>query len=76
MHHPCSFFFPSVLYFSVHRYENGSFWSHLKESASSSVGSGAGQGYNINIPWNKVYNLQLNHAYYLTAHVNISAPVP
>ncbi|KAA0714370.1 Histone deacetylase 6 [Triplophysa tibetana] len=44
---------PSVLYFSVHRYEEGSFWPHLKESSSSSVGSGAGQGYNINIPWNK-----------------------
>lgn len=44
---------PSVLYFSVHRYEDGSFWPHLKESVSSSVGSGAGQGYNINLPLNK-----------------------
>lgn len=55
--HLCSLFWcVSVLYFSVHRYEDGSFWPHLKESSSSSVGSGAGQGYNINIPWNKVNN--------------------
>lgn len=52
---PCG----SVLYFSVHRYEDGSFWPHLKESDSSSVGSGAGQGYNINLPWNKVHHANL-----------------
>lgn len=46
----------SVMYFSVHRYEDGSFWPHLKESASGFVGAGAGQGYNIILPWNKVNN--------------------
>ncbi|XP_066499799.1 histone deacetylase 6 [Hoplias malabaricus] len=44
---------PSVLYFSVHRYEDGSFWPHLPESDSNAVGSGPGEGYNINVPWNK-----------------------
>ncbi|XP_062855523.1 histone deacetylase 6 [Trichomycterus rosablanca] len=44
---------PSVLYFSIHRYEGGSFWPHLPESDSSTVGSGPGEGYNINVPWNK-----------------------
>ncbi|XP_058245625.1 histone deacetylase 6 [Hemibagrus wyckioides] len=44
---------PSVLYFSVHRYEEGSFWPHLPEGDSSAVGSGPGEGYNINVPWNK-----------------------
>ncbi|XP_049341604.1 histone deacetylase 6 isoform X1 [Astyanax mexicanus] len=44
---------PNVLYFSVHRYEDGSFWPHLPESDSSAVGSGLGEGYNINLPWNK-----------------------
>uniref|UniRef100_A0A4W4E750 Protein deacetylase HDAC6 n=1 Tax=Electrophorus electricus TaxID=8005 RepID=A0A4W4E750_ELEEL len=47
---------PSVLYFSVHRYEGGSFWPHMPESDSSAVGLGAGQGYNINLPWKKVQN--------------------
>lgn len=44
----------SVLYFSVHRYEEGSFWPHLPEGDSSAVGSGPGEGYSINVPWNKV----------------------
>uniref|UniRef100_A0A7N6AUL3 UBP-type domain-containing protein n=1 Tax=Anabas testudineus TaxID=64144 RepID=A0A7N6AUL3_ANATE len=45
---------PSVLYFSVHRYEHGSFWPHLPESDSQCVGSGRAEGRNINLPWNKV----------------------
>uniref|UniRef100_A0AAY4E9K8 Protein deacetylase HDAC6 n=1 Tax=Denticeps clupeoides TaxID=299321 RepID=A0AAY4E9K8_9TELE len=45
---------PSVLYFSVHRYQGGTFWPHLKESDSSAVGTGPGAGYNINLPWNQV----------------------
>lgn len=49
----------SVLYFSVHRYEEGSFWPHLPEGDSSAVGSGPGEGYNINVPWNKVKNSSL-----------------
>uniref|UniRef100_A0A669B788 Protein deacetylase HDAC6 n=1 Tax=Oreochromis niloticus TaxID=8128 RepID=A0A669B788_ORENI len=45
---------PSVLYFSVHRYEQGSFWPHLPESDSHFVGSGPAEGRNINLPWNQV----------------------
>lgn len=63
---------PSVLYFSVHRYEDGSFWPHLKESDSSSVGSGAGQGYNINLPWNKV---GMESGDYITAFQQLLLPV-
>lgn len=44
----------SVLYFSVHRYEESLFWPHLPEGDSGAVGSGPGEGYNINVPWNKV----------------------
>uniref|UniRef100_A0AAR2KF81 Protein deacetylase HDAC6 n=1 Tax=Pygocentrus nattereri TaxID=42514 RepID=A0AAR2KF81_PYGNA len=44
---------PSVLYFSVHRYEDGSYWPHLPETDSSAVGTGRGEGYNVNVPWNK-----------------------
>lgn len=46
--------FPSVLYFSIHRYEGGNFWPHLPESDSHAVGRGRGEGYNINVPWNQV----------------------
>uniref|UniRef100_A0A8C2BV03 Protein deacetylase HDAC6 n=1 Tax=Cyprinus carpio TaxID=7962 RepID=A0A8C2BV03_CYPCA len=63
---------PSVLYFSVHRYEDGSFWPHLKESDSSSVGSGAGQGYNINLPWNKT---GMEDGDYVTAFQQLLLPV-
>ncbi|XP_077080161.1 protein deacetylase HDAC6 isoform X2 [Siphateles boraxobius] len=63
---------PSVLYFSVHRYEDASFWPHLKESDSSSVGSGAGQGYNINLPWNKV---GMEDGDYITAFQQLLLPV-
>ncbi|KAG1972144.1 histone deacetylase 6 isoform X1 [Pimephales promelas] len=63
---------PSVLYFSVHRYEDGSFWPHLKASDSSSVGSGAGQGYNINLPWNKV---GMEDGDYITAFQQLLLPV-
>uniref|UniRef100_A0A672MKQ5 Protein deacetylase HDAC6 n=1 Tax=Sinocyclocheilus grahami TaxID=75366 RepID=A0A672MKQ5_SINGR len=63
---------PSVLYFSVHRYEDGSFWPHLKESDSSSVGSGAGQGYNINLPWNKI---GMEDGDYITAFQQLLLPV-
>ncbi|KAI4901578.1 hypothetical protein NFI96_012101, partial [Prochilodus magdalenae] len=45
---------PSILYFSVHRYEEGSYWPHLPESDSTAVGSGPGEGYNVNVPWNKI----------------------
>uniref|UniRef100_A0A3Q0R5B1 Protein deacetylase HDAC6 n=1 Tax=Amphilophus citrinellus TaxID=61819 RepID=A0A3Q0R5B1_AMPCI len=40
---------PSVMYFSVHRYEHGSFWPHLPESGSHFVGSGQAEGRNINL---------------------------
>ncbi|XP_051951116.1 histone deacetylase 6 isoform X1 [Xyrauchen texanus] len=63
---------PSVLYFSVHRYEEGSFWPHLKESDSTSVGLGAGQGYNINLPWNEV---GMEDGDYVTAFQQLLLPV-
>lgn len=42
---------PRVLYISVHRYENGKFYPGTKYGNSDQVGEGAGEGYNINIPW-------------------------
>ncbi|TTP91410.1 Histone deacetylase 6 [Bagarius yarrelli] len=63
---------PSVLYFSVHRYEDGSFWPHLPEGDSSALGSGAGEGYNINVPWNKT---GMEDGDYVTAFQRILVPV-
>ncbi|XP_017852625.1 histone deacetylase 6 isoform X2 [Drosophila busckii] len=42
-----------VLYFSIHRYEHGSFWPNLPESDYHAIGAGAGLGYNFNVPLNK-----------------------
>ena len=45
---------PRVLYMSVHRYEHGQYWPHLRESNFDEVGEGAGLGYNVNVPLNVV----------------------
>ena len=45
---------PRVLYMSVHRYERGKYWPHLRESNFDYVGKGAGAGYNVNVPLNTV----------------------
>jgi len=42
---------PTVLYFSVHRYENGSFYPGT--GALNECGIGKGVGYTVNVPWNK-----------------------
>lgn len=45
---------PRVLYFSIHRYEHGTFWPNLRESDFDYVGAGAGLGYNFNVPLNAI----------------------
>ncbi|XP_013183933.1 histone deacetylase 6 isoform X2 [Amyelois transitella] len=44
---------PRVVYFSIHRYEHGSFWPNLRQSNYNYIGAGAGRGYNFNVPLNK-----------------------
>ncbi|XP_075812764.1 protein deacetylase HDAC6 isoform X2 [Microtus pennsylvanicus] len=63
---------PSVLYFSIHRYEQGRFWPHLKASNWSTVGLGQGQGYTINVPWNQVGMRDID---YIAAFLHILMPV-
>ncbi|KAI3357946.1 hypothetical protein L3Q82_016322 [Scortum barcoo] len=63
---------PSVLYFSVHRYEGGFFWPHLPESDSRFVGSGRAEGRNINLAWNKT---GMTDADYITAFQQLLLPV-
>jgi len=40
---------PSILYFSTHRYDNGTFYPGT--GAPEEVGVGAGAGYNVNVGW-------------------------
>ncbi|XP_023382302.1 histone deacetylase 6 isoform X1 [Pteropus vampyrus] len=63
---------PSVLYFSIHRYEQGRFWPHLKASNWSTTGFGQGQGYTINVPWNQV---GMRDADYIAAFLQVLLPV-
>ncbi|XP_072287580.1 histone deacetylase 6 isoform X3 [Pyxicephalus adspersus] len=63
---------PSVLYFSIHRYENGQFWPHLVESSSNAVGKERGERYNINVPWNKT---AMKDADYITAFLHLLLPI-
>ncbi|XP_076596776.1 protein deacetylase HDAC6 isoform X2 [Chaetodon auriga] len=63
---------PSILYFSVHRYEQGSFWPHLSESDSQFVGGGRAEGRNINLPWNKT---GMTDSDYITAFLHLLLPV-
>lgn len=45
---------PRVLYISVHRYDHGSFFPHSKDAGPHNVGEGKGEGFNVNVAWNKV----------------------
>ncbi|CAM4691602.1 unnamed protein product [Lepidochelys olivacea] len=63
---------PSVLYFSVHRYEQGRFWPHLPASDSPAVGQGCGEGFNVNVPWNAV---GMRDGDYLAAFLHVLLPV-
>ncbi|KAI8049036.1 hypothetical protein BDF22DRAFT_700847 [Syncephalis plumigaleata] len=42
---------PNVLFVSIHRYEEGVFYPGSEDGFYDYVGEGAGQGKNINIPW-------------------------
>lgn len=44
---------PRVLYFSIHRFEHGTFWPNLRESDFDCIGESDGLGYNFNLPLNK-----------------------
>ncbi|KAL8604362.1 hypothetical protein ACOMHN_028125 [Nucella lapillus] len=44
---------PRVLYFSIHRYEHGHYWPHLRESDHDFIGEGEAKGHNVNVPLNQ-----------------------
>ena len=42
---------PSILYISIHRFDNGKFYPG-QAGAATRIGEGAGKGYNIHFPFN------------------------
>ncbi|XP_043492900.1 histone deacetylase 6 isoform X2 [Polistes fuscatus] len=63
---------PSVLYTSIHRYDNGNFFPHSKQGNYTSVGLGSGEGYCVNIPWNKK---GMGNAEYIAAFQQVVMPI-
>ncbi|XP_077172067.1 histone deacetylase 5 isoform X3 [Paroedura picta] len=64
---------PSVLYISLHRYDNGNFFPG--SGAPEEVGSGMGIGYNINVPWTGGVDPAIGDVEYLTAFRTVVMPI-
>lgn len=63
---------PRVVYFSIHRYEHGTFYPKLRESDFDFIGDENGRGYNFNVPMNKP---GMTNADYLAIWQQILLPV-
>jgi len=61
-----------VLYFSVHRYHNGNYFPHQQSAGPNTVGIGDGEGYNINVGWNKK---GMGDEEYLAVWKNVLMPI-
>ena len=62
----------NVLYISLHRYDNGTFFPGRPDAGSDYVGSGNGEGFNVNIPWN---GSGMGDTEYALAFYNIVLPI-
>lgn len=63
---------PRVLYLSLHRYDHGMFFPCSSDADFGAVGKGDGQGFNINVAWNKD---GIFDADYLAAFFQLVLPV-
>nr|APB87920.1 histone deacetylase 5 [Dendrobium officinale] len=63
---------PRVLYFSVHRFDFGSFYPAGSDGSHCMIGEDQGVGYNINVPWE---HGQCGDADYLAVWDHILIPV-
>ncbi|KAM3967446.1 LOW QUALITY PROTEIN: histone deacetylase 6 [Aphomia sociella] len=61
-----------VLYISIHRYDDGAFFPHSKDANYTAVGEGRGEGYNVNIPWNK---RGMGDTEYMAAFTQVVLPI-
>ncbi|KAJ4927310.1 hypothetical protein JOQ06_015043 [Pogonophryne albipinna] len=64
---------PSVLYISLHRYDNGNFFPG--SGHPSEVGAGAGEGFNVNVGWTGGLNPPMGDAEYLAAFRAVVMPI-
>ncbi|XP_041038416.1 histone deacetylase 4-like isoform X2 [Carcharodon carcharias] len=64
---------PSVLYISLHRHDNGNFFPG--SGAADEVGSGPGEGFNVNIAWSGGLDPPMGDAEYLAAFRTVVMPI-
>ncbi|XP_068183230.1 histone deacetylase 7 isoform X3 [Antennarius striatus] len=64
---------PSVLYISLHRYDDGNFFPGSGSPAE--VGSGAGEGFNVNLAWTGGLDPPMGDAEYLAAFRSVVMPI-
>nr|KAF6338095.1 histone deacetylase 9 [Pipistrellus kuhlii] len=64
---------PSILYISLHRYDEGNFFPG--SGAPNEVGTGLGEGYNINIAWTGGLDPPMGDIEYLEAFRTVVMPV-
>ena len=62
----------NVLYISLHRYDHGTFFPGRPDANVDFVGSGKGEGFNVNIPWN---SSGIGDTEYALAFYNIVLPI-
>ncbi|XP_070698477.1 histone deacetylase 7-like isoform X2 [Pempheris klunzingeri] len=64
---------PSVLYISLHRFDDGNFFPG--SGHQSEVGAGAGEGFNVNVAWTGGLNPPMGDAEYLAAFRAVVMPI-
>ncbi|XP_055725607.1 histone deacetylase 7-like [Salvelinus fontinalis] len=64
---------PSVLYISLHRYDNGKFFPG--SGGPAEVGVGAGEGFNVNVAWTGGLDPPMGDAEYLAAFRTVVMPI-
>ncbi|XP_075778361.1 histone deacetylase 9 isoform X2 [Pelodiscus sinensis] len=64
---------PSILYVSLHRYDEGNFFPG--SGAPNEVGKGLGKGYNVNIAWTGGLDPPMGDVEYLTAFRTVIMPI-
>uniref|UniRef100_A0A3Q1HA46 Histone deacetylase n=1 Tax=Anabas testudineus TaxID=64144 RepID=A0A3Q1HA46_ANATE len=62
-----------VLYISLHRYDNGNFFPG--SGSPTEVGSGAGEGFNVNVAWTGGLDPPMGDAEYLAAFRSVVMPI-
>ncbi|XP_039602786.1 histone deacetylase 7 isoform X2 [Polypterus senegalus] len=64
---------PNVLYISLHRYDNGNFFPG--SGAPNEVGTGPGEGFNVNVAWTGALDPPMGDAEYLAAFRTVVMPI-